>query len=419
MSMPDPWEYPWFAAWDLAFHAIPWAHLDPAFAKYQLLVLLREWFQHPNGAIPAYEWSFDDVNPPVHALAALRVFVIDGSTDRDFLARVFNKLLLNFTWWINRLDPDGNNLFGGGFLGLDNISPIDRSHLPPGVTLDQADGTAWMAYYSIAMLAIAVTLAQQDAAYEDMVVKFLEQTVQIMDALEDSGSYDEADGFFYDRLTAGGVTESIRVRTLVGIIPALPAISLPLRDSDRILRLRKRFARRMEQAGRHQLLDWHIRGEGDSRQVLLSVVEPERLAKVYAALFDESEFLSPHGLRSLSRSGTPSRTPCRGCPDATIDYQPAESLTADVRGQLQLARAGLVPDQLPGDQGVAAVRPVLRQRVHRRVPDRVGPEVQPPAGGGRPGGSTGQHLAARPGRAPPGERRPTGCSAPTRSGRTT
>ena len=326
MSMPDSWEYPWFAAWDLAFHAIPWAHLDPAFAKYQLLVLLREWFQHPNGAIPAYEWSFDDVNPPVHALAALRVFVIDGSTDRDFLARVFNKLLLNFTWWINRLDPDGNNLFGGGFLGLDNISPIDRSHLPPGVTLDQADGTAWMAYYSIAMLAIAVTLAQRDAAYEDMVVKFLEQTVQIMDALEDSGSYDEADGFFYDRLTAGGVTESIRVRTLVGIIPALPAISLPLRDSDRILRLRKRFARRMEQAGRHQLLDWHIRGEGDSRQVLLSVVEPERLAKVYAALFDESEFLSPHGLRSLSRRHTQPYT-VPGLPDATIDYQPAESLT--------------------------------------------------------------------------------------------
>ena len=132
LAMPDPWEYPWFAAWDLAFHTIPWAHLDPAFAKYQLLVLLREWFQHPNGALPAYEWSFDDVNPPVHALAALRVFVIDGATDLDFLERVFQKLLLNFTWWLNREDPEGNNIFGGGFLGLDNISPIDRSHLPPG-----------------------------------------------------------------------------------------------------------------------------------------------------------------------------------------------------------------------------------------------------------------------------------------------
>ena len=133
LAMPDPWEYPWFAAWDLAFHTITWAHLDPAFAKYQLLVLLREWFQHPNGALPAYEWSFDDVNPPVHALAAIRVFVIDGGTDLDFLKRVFHKLLLNFTWWLNRQDPDGNNLFGGGFLGLDNISPIDRSHLPPGL----------------------------------------------------------------------------------------------------------------------------------------------------------------------------------------------------------------------------------------------------------------------------------------------
>ena len=185
--MPDPWEYPWFAAWDLAFHTITWAHLDPAFAKYQLLVLLREWFQHPNGALPAYEWNFDDVNPPVHALAAIRVFVIDGGTDLDFLERVFQKLLLNFTWWLNRQDPDGNNLFGGGFLGLDNISPIDRSHLPPGLRLEQADGTAWMAYYSVAMLTLAITLAEHDDVYEDMVVKFLEQTVLIMDALEDSG----------------------------------------------------------------------------------------------------------------------------------------------------------------------------------------------------------------------------------------
>ena len=156
LAMPDPWEYPWFAAWDLAFHAIAWAHLDPAFAKYQLIVLLREWFLHPNGALPAYEWNFDDVNPPVHALAAIRVFVIDGGTDTDFLERVFQKLLLNFTWWLNRQDPDGNNLFGGGFLGLDNISPVDRSHLPAGVRIEQADGTAWMAYYSLAMLVLAL-----------------------------------------------------------------------------------------------------------------------------------------------------------------------------------------------------------------------------------------------------------------------
>ena len=149
LAMPDPWEYPWFAAWDLGFHCVPWAHLDPAFAKYQLIVLLREWFQHPNGALPAYEWNFDDVNPPVHVMAAMRVFHIDGDRDREFLERIFQKLLINFTWWLNREDADGNNVFSGGFLGLDNISPIDRSNLPDGVTLEQADGTAWMAYYAL------------------------------------------------------------------------------------------------------------------------------------------------------------------------------------------------------------------------------------------------------------------------------
>ena len=231
LAMPDPWEYPWFAAWDLAFHTIPWAHLDPAFAKYQLLVLLREWFQHPNGALPAYEWNFDDVNPPVHALAAIRVFLIDGATDLDFLERVFQKLLLNFTWWLNRQDADGNNLFAGGFLGLDNISPVDRSHLPADVRLDQADGTAWMAYYSLAMLTLAVALAERDRVYDDMVVKFLEQSVQIMEALEASGCYDPDDGFFYDRLThASGASVPIKVQTLVGVIPALPAISVPARN---------------------------------------------------------------------------------------------------------------------------------------------------------------------------------------------
>ena len=327
LAMPDPWEYPWFAAWDLAFHTITWAHLDPAFAKYQLLVLLREWFQHPNGALPAYEWSFDDVNPPVHALAALRVFVIDGAKDLDFLERIFQKLLLNFTWWLNREDPEGNNIFGGGFLGLDNISPIDRSHLPPGVKLDQADGTAWMAYYSVAMLALAVLLAERDSVYEDMVVKFLEQLVLVMDALEDSGCYDPSDGFFYDLLTdAFGNREPIKVQTLVGVIPALPAMTLPTRNTDRIQRLQKRFARRMEAQNR-QILDWRIRGTGDSRRGLVSIVPLDQLARIFATLFDESAFLSPHGLRAISkRHSTPYQVP--GMPGATIEYEPAESHTA-------------------------------------------------------------------------------------------
>jgi len=326
--MPDPWEYPWFAAWDLAFPTIPWAHLDPAFAKYQLLVLLREWFQHPNGALPAYEWNFDDVNPPVHALAALRVFVIDGSKDYDFLERVFQKLLLNFTWWLNRQDPDGNNLFGGGFLGLDNISPIDRSNLPPGMRLDQADGTAWMAYYSIAMLTIAVTLADRNPVYEDMVVKFAEQSTLIMDALEASGCYDPVDGFFYDLLTdTAGNTHQVRVQTLVGVIPALPAIAIKATQIQRLQSLRKRFARRLEQRGQHDILDWRVRGTGENRRLLVSVVPPDKLSAILSNLFDEEAFLSPHGLRAVSRRhSTPYNVP--GLPDATIQYEPAESSTA-------------------------------------------------------------------------------------------
>ncbi len=328
LAMPDPWEYPWFAAWDLAFHTIPWAHLDSAFAKYQLLVLLREWFQHPNGALPAYEWNFDDVNPPVHALAALRVFVIDGSTDYDFLERVFQKLLVNFTWWLNRQDPDGNNIFGGGFLGLDNISPLDRSHLPDGFRLDQADGTAWMAFYSLAMLTVAVVLAERDNVYDDMVVKFTEQSVMVMDALERSGCYDSDDGFFYDRLTdPRGTSDLIRVQSLVGVIPVLPAIALPAIHLRRLQRLQKRFARILERQGRREIMDWRLRGTDAERHLLLSVVSPDPLSRIFATLFDEGTFLSPHGLRSLSkRHSEPYTVP--HLPGASIEYEPAESATA-------------------------------------------------------------------------------------------
>ena len=328
LAMPDPWEYPWFAAWDLAFHAVAWAHLDPAFAKYQLIVLLREWFQHPNGALPAYEWSFDDVNPPVHALAALRVFAIDGGTDLDFLKRVFQKLLLNFGWWMNREDPDGNNLFGGGFLGLDNISPVDRSHLPPGMRIDQADGTAWMAYYSIAMLRLSIILAEGDQIYDDMVVKFLEQSVMIMDALEDSGLFDTEDGFFYDRLTAAdGNSEAIKVQTLVGVIPTLPALSVGAEDIRRLQRLRKRLSRALDHQNGREIGNWRFHGSGEDRRLLVSIVPPDRLAQLFTTLFDPDAFLSPHGLRSVSRRHTtPYEVP--GIPGAVIAYTPAESDTA-------------------------------------------------------------------------------------------
>ncbi len=328
LAMPDPWEYPWFAAWDLAFHAVAWAHLDPAFAKYQLIVMLREWFLHPNGALPSYEWNFDDVNPPVHAIAALRVFLIDGGTDTDFLERVFQKLLLNFTWWLNRQDPDGNNIFGGGFLGLDNISPIDRSALPPGVRLAQADGTAWMAAYALSMLAIARRLAETNLVYEDMVVKFVEQYLMIVDAIEDTGLYDEADGWFYDRLEGPEGGTLIRVQTLVGAIPLLPAATLRVSDTTTARRLRHRFdrlvAKGLDAAGAQSR---HVRYNAAGDRVMLSVVGPDELKRTLASLFDEAAFLSPHGLRSLSkRHAAPYEVP--GHPAASIGYEPAEGRTA-------------------------------------------------------------------------------------------
>ncbi len=212
MSMPDKWEYPWFAAWDLAFHCVALAHVDPAFAKYQLILLCREWFQHPDGALPAYEWDFSDVNPPVQAWAALEVFAVDGGTDIDFLSRIFDKLLINFTWWINREDAEGNNLFEGGFLGLDNIGPIDRSHLPVGGLLEQSDATGWMGFYAMAMATMALTLhwsGQRPGT--DLVMKFLEHFAAIKDALDGLGLWDEADGMYYDRLvTASGQEVSLQ-----------------------------------------------------------------------------------------------------------------------------------------------------------------------------------------------------------------
>ena len=330
LAMPDPWEYPWFAAWDLGFHAVPWAHLDPAFAKYQLLVLLREWFMHPNGALPAYEWNFDDVNPPVHVMAALRVFRIDGSQDREFLERVFQKLLVNYSWWVNREDADGDNVFGGGFLGLDNISPVDRSTLPEGVRLDQADGTAWMAYYTLSMLVMAIVLAQENDVYQDMVIRFLEQFVLIARALERKGLYDAEDAFFYDRIIVPGrEPASVKVKTIAGLIPLLPAVAVPTQAVDWAQRLGKRFARlrtRFLESGGS--LVGRIREVGDRRAVLISVVSPDDLRRTLSEFFDEDAFLSPHGLRAVSKRYENAPYTVDGIPGATIDYEPAESTTS-------------------------------------------------------------------------------------------
>ena len=258
ISMPDKWEYPWFAAWDLAFHTVTLAHLDPAFAKYQLILICREWFQHPQGALPAYEWDFGDVNPPVHAWAALQVFAIDGARDFDFLSRVFDKLLVNFTWWVNREDDNDNNVFEGGFLGLDNIGPIDRSHLPAGYMLEQSDATGWMGAYALALGAIAAVLTwsgQRNA--QDLVLKFLEHFAAIRTALDQQGLWDETDGLFYDRLiTPSGYSVPVKIRSMVGIIPALAAMVIDGGMLQNALTMNKNFTRLLQQEGAGDLRSW-------------------------------------------------------------------------------------------------------------------------------------------------------------------
>jgi hypothetical protein len=335
LSMPDKWEYPWFATWDLAFHCVTLAHVDPHFAKYQLLLLCREWFQHPNGALPAYEWDFGDVNPPVTAWAALEVFMIDGGRDLDFLSRIFDKLLVNFTWWVNLQDADGSNLFEGGFLGLDNIGPLDRSHLPPGAVLEQSDATGWMATYALAMgimAAILRHLGQRPA--DDLVQKFLEHFAAIRDAIDSQGLWDETDGLFYDRLALpDGSVVPVRVRSMVGIIPMLAAGVVDEQGLDRTETVNKHFADFLDRAGlrdRDQLAKLGLlRGTPGHQQLLLGVVGIDRLERMFAKLFDPAEFLSPYGLRGLSayHREHPYLLDAPGV-HATIDYEPAESTTA-------------------------------------------------------------------------------------------
>ena len=335
ISMPDKWEYPWFAAWDLAFHTIPLAHLDPTFAKYQLVLVCREWFQHPNGALPAYEWDFGDVNPPVHAWAALQVWAIDGGRDVEFLSRVFDKLLVNFTWWVNMQDAGGNNVFEGGFLGLDNIGPIDRSHLPEGYLLEQSDATGWMGSYALAMASIAAVLSWTgERRTQDLVMKFLEHFAGIRQALDQQGLWDDADGLFYDRLiTPHGYAVPVKVRSMVGIIPALAAAVI---DGDMLanaLAFNKLFKRFLEAQGVGDIEKLtqtpQLRGEGAGRRLLLSVARPQQLERLLAKLFDESEFLSPHGLRALSayHRDHPYQFEVEGY-HSSIDYEPAESTTS-------------------------------------------------------------------------------------------
>src|SRR5207247_5384292 len=311
VSMPDKWEYPWYAAWDLAFHMIPPALIDPDFAKDQLILFLREWYMHPNGQIPAYEWAFGDVNPPVHAWAALRVYKIEkrirGKGDRKFLERVFQKLLLNFTWWINRKDLEGKNVFQGGFLGLDNIGVFDRSApLPTGGHIEQSDGTAWMGMFCLNMLGIALELAREDPAYEDMASKFFEHFMYIAQAMSHMGHegielWNEEDGFFYDVLHTPAGSVPMKVRSLVGLVPLFSVQVIEPEDLERLpgfnRRLRWFLDNRADLCG---LVTRQVTRDGKKRR-LLSLVSGDRLERVLRFMLDEREFLSRHGIGALSR----------------------------------------------------------------------------------------------------------------------
>jgi len=336
ISMPDKWEYPWYAAWDLAFHMVPFADIDPDFAKNQLILFLREWYMHPNGQIPAYEWALSDVNPPVHAWACWQVYKKGkkkGVPDISFLERVFHKLMLNFTWWVNRKDPDGNNLFAGGFLGLDNIGLFDRSKpLPGGGRLMQADGTAWMAFYCSNMLAIALELAQHNPNYEDVASKFFEHFISIADAINHfggSGLWDDEDGFYYDKLRHAddpSASTALKIRSMVGLLPLCAVDVLEENTINNLPSFRKR-------------MDWYIANRKDITQqiscmhcdrgnhrYLLAIPSKEKLMSLLQYLFDEDEFFSDFGIRSLSRhhEKNPYRMHLDG-DEYQVQYNPGDS----------------------------------------------------------------------------------------------
>ncbi|MDT8379962.1 MAG: hypothetical protein RQ739_13825 [Desulfotignum sp.] len=342
ISVPDKWEYPWFAAWDLAFHMLPFARLDPDFAKEQLVLLLREWYLHPNGQIPAYEFAFSDVNPPIHAWSVWRVYKICApkeKRDRDFLERCFQKLVLNFTWWVNRKDSEGRNLFSGGFLGLDNIGVFDRSKpLPTGGTLQQADGTAWMAFYSLTMMAMAMELVHDKnrlrVAYGDMASKFFEHFIQISEAMNTVGGcglWDEEDGFYYDQIQVdGGKPIRLKVRSMVGLLPLIAVTTLEKETIDRLPGFKKRFEWFM--ANNAELAQHISRTKTPHLQEhehwMLAIPSKEKLIRVLQYMLDESEFLSPYGIRSLSKFHADHPYVFNaGGQEMRVNYNPGESNT--------------------------------------------------------------------------------------------
>jgi hypothetical protein len=335
ISMPDKWEYPWYASWDLGFHMVPFSRIDPEFAKEQLILLLREWYMHPNGQMPAYEFAFGDVNPPVHAWAAWRTYKISGprgGRDVRFLARVFQKLLLNFTWWVNRKDPEGRNLFAGGFLGLDNIGVFDRSaELPTGGRLVQADATAWMAFYCATMLAIALELAVEDDTYEDMASKFFEHFVSIAEAMNrlgGTGLWDEEDGFYYDHLAVDGGSLPLKIRSMVGLVPLLAVELLPETAIAGLPGFRKRSQWFLDNRQDVDALSYMEPVPGGHGDRLLAIPSKDRLARTLRYVLDENEFLSPHGVRALSKAyGERPYTFSAGGETYRVAYDPGDSTT--------------------------------------------------------------------------------------------
>jgi len=340
ISMPDKWEYPWFAAWDLAFHCVPLALVDAEFAKEQLMLMVREWYMHPNGQLPAYEWSLGDVNPPVHAWAAWRVYKIEkkrrGTGDRVFLQRIFHKLLLNFTWWVNRKDAEGRNVFQGGFLGLDNIGVFDRSApLPSGGHIEQADGTGWMAMYCLNLLAIALELAREDPSYEDVASKFWEHFLYIANAInhlgeDGAGMWDEADGFYYDVLHApDGAHFPMKLRSMVGLIPLFAVETLEPALMNQLAGFKRRLNWFLENRKDLTANVACMRSEGEGERRLLAIAGREQLRRVLRYMLDENEFLGPYGIRALSRihRDHPFIMRVNGT-EYRVEYEPAESSTA-------------------------------------------------------------------------------------------
>ncbi len=336
LSMPDKWEYPWFAAWDSGFQLVALERIDPNYAKQQALLFMREWYMHPDGQLPAYEYKFDDVNPPVHAWAVISIFRNDrqrnqGRGDFDFLERAFQKLLLNFTWWVNRLDPQGNNLFGGGFLGLDNIGIFDRSTVAPGTNLSQADGTAWMGFFCSTMLSIALELAEHNPVYEDIATKFFHHYVAIIDAFNNFGGdglWDHGEGFFFDKLiTPGKPLQTLNVRSIVGIVPLYALCVLPKTQAEKLPKILERI--RWFQSHRPDIAQWiGVAPTSDPKlagSFFVSLVQEHRLNQIAQRVFAASEFLSPFGIRALSKSyeAQPYEVDIDG-KHYTVRYTPAE-----------------------------------------------------------------------------------------------